>query len=161
MKLLSLKKYHINTNKVSKSLSDILSITRRRTSKIIKFWKHLWQIARERIPILAPFFELLHGKWLISEVHIIKYSMSWWWRVIIVGTEGFFVTILLLHWWNIITEAKNNIINIFIHQQMPSYLSIETVLLMITISIGTIAYYGMIKPWDFRQAIKEHKEEWR
>ena len=161
MKLPSLKKYHINTYKVSKSLSDILLVTRPRTTKMIKFWKHLWQIVRERIPVLAPFFELFHGKGLISEVHIIKYSMSWWWRVTIVCTEATFVTILLLHGRDIITEAKNNIINMLIHQQIPNYLSIETVLLMIIISIGTIAYYGMIKPGDFKQAVKEHKEEWR
>lgn len=27
-------------------------------------------------------------------------------------------------------------------------------------SVWTIWYYGMIKPWDLLQAIKEHKEEY-
>lgn len=160
MKLLSLKKYHINTNKVSKSLSDILSITRRRTSKIIKFWKHLWQIARERIPLLSPIHELTTGKWFVSEVKIVKRSVSWRGRITIIITESIFAISLLLYGRSIIGEAKTNITNIIFHKQFPDHLSIETVILMIALCIGTIAYYGMIKPGDFKQAIKEHKEEW-
>jgi hypothetical protein len=59
MKLNSIKRYRINTIKVKTSLSHILSQTRRRTSKVVKFWKHLGQIVRERIPVIAPLQELI------------------------------------------------------------------------------------------------------
>lgn len=159
MRLLPIKKYHINSFFAKKKLSHILSQTRRRTSAIVKFWKHLWQIIWERIPVLSPLQELIAGKWLISEVSIRKYSISRWWRIIIVFTEWIFAYILISHGNEIIKEAKENIQNIIFNFIMPQHLSIETVLLMIVIGIWTIGYYGMIKPWDLQQAIKEHKEE--
>lgn len=78
MKSLSIKKYRINTKNVRTNLSHILSQTRRRTSKVVKFWKHMGQILRERIPVVSPLQELIAGKSLISEIHVIKYSMSRW-----------------------------------------------------------------------------------
>ena len=88
-----------------------------------------------------------------------KYSISRWWRIIIVFTEWIFAYILISHGNEIIKEAKENIQNIIFNFIMPQHLSIEAVLLMIVIGIWTIVYYGMIKPWDLQQAIKEHKEE--
>jgi uncharacterized membrane protein len=127
---------------------------------MVKFWKHIGQIIRERIPVISPLQELITGRWFISEVRIIKYSVSRWWRVIIVCTEWLFAYILIFHGNHILQEAKHNIMNILFHFKFPHHLSIQIVVLMIVMSIGSLWYYGMIKPWDFKQAIKEHKEEY-
>jgi len=160
MKLPSIIKHHSSTQQSKKRLSSILSKTRIRTSKIVKFRKHMGQILRERIPVIAPLQELISWKGLISEVSIIPYSPSRRWRVIIIVTEWIFGFILIFYGNNIITEAKRNIWNILFHFKFPHHISIHTVILMIVMCIWTIGYYGMIKPWDFKQAIKEHKEEY-
>ena len=146
---------------ITEKVSDVLSKTRCRTSKTVKFWKHIGQILRERIPVLSPLQELINGKWFISDIHIVKYSASRWGRVIIVCTEWTFAYILIIYGSDIIKEAQYNITNILFHQQFPRHISIETVILMIIMSLGSIGYYGMIKPWDFKQAIKEHLEEYK
>jgi hypothetical protein len=160
MKIPSLTKHTINTQKAKVKLSNVLSKTRKRTSAIVKFWKHIGQIVRERIPVLSPLQELISWQGLISEVSIIKYSASRRWRVIIIITEWIFAFILIFYGDHIIKEATHNISNIIFHLKFPQHISIQTVILMIVMSIGTIWYYGMIKPWDFKQAIKEHKEEY-
>lgn len=159
MVITSINKHKINTHKAKIKLSAVLSKTRQRTSAMVKFWKHIWQIIRERIPVLSPLQELIIGKWFISEVHIVKYSLSRWGRVIIVCTEWFFAYILIIYGNHILQEAQHNITNILLHWEFPDHLSIQIVLLMIIMSIGSLWYYGMIKPGDFKQAIKEHKEE--
>ncbi len=160
MKFFWIRKYHINTQKATHRLSIVLSKTRKRTSAIVKFWKHLWQIIWERIPVFSPLQELISGKWLISEVSIIKYSPSRRGRVVIIFTEWIFAYILIIYGNSIIQETRHNMINIFFHQKLPEHISIQIVFLMIIMSIGSLWYYGMIKPWDFKQAIKEHKEEY-
>ena len=80
----SIKKYTINRQE---NLSKIVVKTRIRTSKIVKFRKHIGQILRERIPVIAPLQELISGEGLISEVSIVKYSPSRRGRVIIIITE--------------------------------------------------------------------------
>jgi hypothetical protein len=87
MKLPSITKYTINTQKAKVKLSNVLSKTRKRTSTIVKFWKHIGQIIRERIPVLSPLQELLSGQCLVSEVSIVKYSPSRRGRIIIIITE--------------------------------------------------------------------------
>jgi hypothetical protein len=62
MPLLSVRKYTINTQKAKKNLSIILSKTRQRTSAMVKFWKHIGQIIRERIPVISPLQELITGR---------------------------------------------------------------------------------------------------
>ena len=62
MNIISLKKHHINTQKAKVKLSGILSKTRQRTSAMVKFWKHIGQIIRERIPLLSPIQELITSK---------------------------------------------------------------------------------------------------
>lgn len=160
MKLLWIKKYHISTQKAKHRLSNILSKSRKRTSAMIKFRKHVWQIARERIPILAPLQEIISWKWFISDVKIIKYSLSRRGRSIIIITEWIFAYIIIRYGSHIIQEAKHNITNIISYREFPQNLSIHTVILMIVMCIWAIWYYGMIKPWDLRQAIKEHKEDY-
>ena len=160
MKLLWIRKYHISTQKAKHRLSTILSKSRQRTSTMIKFWKHMWQLIRERIPILSPLQEIISWKWFISDVMIVKYSLSRRGRIIIIITEWIFAYILIKHGNHIVQEAKYNITNIIIHQKIPQHLSIQTVILMIIMSIWSIWYYGMIKPWDLTQAIKEHKDEY-
>ena len=59
MKLPSIIKHHSSTQQSKKRLSSILSKTRIRTSKIVKFRKHMGQILRERIPVIAPLQELI------------------------------------------------------------------------------------------------------
>ncbi len=78
MKLPSIKKHRVNTNTVRQKLSHVLSQTRRRTSKVVKFWKHMGQILRERVPVISPLQEIIAGKSLISDIHVIKYSMARW-----------------------------------------------------------------------------------
>lgn len=60
MVIQSIKKYTINRQKAK--LSKIVVKTRIRTSKIVKFRKHIGQILRERIPVIAPLQELISGK---------------------------------------------------------------------------------------------------
>jgi hypothetical protein len=97
---------------------------------------------------------------LVSEVSIVKYSPSRRGRIIIIITEWIFAFILIFYGNHIIKEATRNIWNIIFHFKFPQHISIHTVILMIVMSIGTIWYYGMIKPWDFKQALKEHREEY-
>ena len=78
MSISSTKKQHITTQKAKIKIAGILSKTRKKTSIIVKFWKHIGQIIRERIPVLSPLQELISGKGLISEVTIIRYSTSRW-----------------------------------------------------------------------------------
>jgi len=155
----SIKKYAINRQETQQSISKIVVKTRIRTSKIVKFRKHMGQILRERIPVLSPLQELMSWQGLISEVSIIKYSASRRWRIIIIITEWIFAFILIFYGDHIITEARQNISNLIFHLKFPQHISIQTVILMIVMSIWAIWYYGMIKPWDFKQAIKEHNED--
>ena len=161
MTISSIKKYKINRHKTQEHLSSILTKTRIHTSKIVRFRKHVGQILRERIPVISPLEELISGRWFISGVSIIKYSLSRWGRVIIIGTEWIFVCILILYWDNIIKEAARNLSNIIFHFKFPKHISIHSVSLMVIMSLWTIWYYGMIKPWDFKQAIKEYREEYK
>ncbi len=62
MNIISIKKHHINTQRAKVKLSNILSKTRQRTSAMVKFWKHIGQIIRERIPVISPLQELISGK---------------------------------------------------------------------------------------------------
>jgi len=55
----SIKKYAINRQETQQSISKIVVKTRIRTSKIVKFRKHMGQILRERIPVLSPLQELM------------------------------------------------------------------------------------------------------
>lgn len=158
MVIQSIKKNTINRQKAK--LSKIVVKTRIRTSKIVKFRKHIGQILRERIPVLSPLQELISWQGLISEVSIIKYSPSRRGRVIIIITEWIFASILIFYGDHIIKEATRNIWNIIFDLKFPHHISIHTVILMIVMCIWAIWYYGMIKPWDFKQAIKEHKEEY-
>lgn len=160
MKLLQLPKYRIQKTVVQQRLSWILSKTRQRTSLMVKFWKHLGQIVWERIPVLSPLHELMIGKGFISEVRIIPYSLSRWWRILIIGTESIFAYILIVHGRSLLTEARHHLTNIFFHGQFPHHISHHILFLMIIMMIGTVGYYGMIKPGDLKQAIKEHQEEY-
>ena len=66
---------------------------------------------------------------------------------------------MIVHGTHILREVKRNLSNIIFHGHFPQQISIQTAILMIVMCIGTIGYYGMIKPGDFKQAVKEHKEE--
>lgn len=55
----SIKKYTINRQETQQNSSKIVVKTRIRTRKIVKFRKHIGQILRERIPVIAPLQELI------------------------------------------------------------------------------------------------------
>ena len=59
MAISSIQKHTIDKQKNPKKISTIIVKTRIRTSKIVKFRKHIGQILRERIPVIAPLQELI------------------------------------------------------------------------------------------------------
>lgn len=154
-----MKKYHLTNISIKHSLSTILSSTRQKTTAFVKFWKHLGQIAWERIPLLPHLFDLWRWQWLVSQVRIPRWSLSYRWRITLLINETIIGIIILIYNQELYHEAKHNIKTLLFNHEIPNHISYPTIGIMVCIIIGFLSYIFFIKTGDIHQAINEHNSE--
>ena len=145
--------------KSQQRLSRVLSVTRQHTSGAVKFWKQIGQFARERLPLISTLNDLVRKEWFVSGIPIIHQGQGRRGRVILVMVDFALLIIILLYGKDMLSQAKINLTNLFLKFQLPQYIPLPIICLMIGVTISTLVYYLMIKPDDMKQVLKTHKEE--